>query len=51
MAELEPSWQQVAAKLGNDIAKMAMWESVLEALGEFRQDFQCILADALDIQN
>ena len=49
-AKLEPSWQQVASKMGHVSAKMAMLGSVWEALAEFREHFLSILADALDIE-
>ena len=47
-ANLERSWQQVAAKMGHVSAKMAMLGSVWEALVEFWGDFWSILSDALD---
>ncbi len=47
------SWQQVAAKMGHDIAKMAVLGSVWEGLEEFGEHFCSILAVARDtkIQN
>ena len=49
-AKLEPSWQQVASKMGHVSAKMAMLGSVLEALVEFWWHFRSTLADVLDIK-
>ena len=48
-AKLEPTWQQVAAKMGHDdIADML--GSVWEALVELGEHFWGVLADALDIR-
>ena len=49
-AKLEPSWQQVASKMGHGSAKMAMLGSVWEALAEFWEHFGSILVDVQDIK-
>ena len=50
-AKLELSWQQVAAKMGHDIATVAMLCSIWEALVELGEHSWSILLDALDIKN
>ena len=49
-AKLEPSWQQVAPKMGHVSAKIAMLGSFWEALAEFWEYFWSILVDAVDIR-
>ena len=47
-AELEPSWEQVATKMGHDSAKLAILGSTWEVLGACWNHFGTILAHGLD---
>ena len=47
-AKLDPSWQQVATKMGQDSAKLAISGSTWEVLGACWEHFGIILAHGLD---